>query len=152
KEIQEGNPTRWFFTRRIPAEAVTVAGGASVAKHTAGQAPPPALTYDGQSYRYTDKTEGTYEDEPGQRTGKTTWEYWDAGHVRNLAVEVWADGRIDCYRGTYIDPAQVRMGATTETEPEPAVDVSSAAVRAVAAAAAVRSKRAPAGRANPFVV
>src|SRR5262249_17714811 len=115
KEFKDGEPTRWFFTRRIPREAVTGLGEGRPAS------PPPALTYESRAYRYAETNEGTYEDEPGQRIPKTTLEYWDDGRRRNLAVEQWPDGGWDCYHGTYIEPGQVSLepGGSDSTEEQP---------------------------------
>ncbi len=104
--------TRWFFTREIPAEAVALEGGEALGdwlRRSRGASPPSALTYQGLAYRYEDTTEGTHEDESGKRVRKTTWDYWDARHAHNLAVELWPDGRFDCYHGAYIDPGQVQF-------------------------------------------
>ena len=103
KEVQEGTPTRWFFTRKISRETVTGLGSGRPSS------PPPMLTYESRGYAYAETNEGTYEDEPGQRVPKTTWEYWDDGRGRNLAVELWPDGRVDCYHGAYIEPGQVEL-------------------------------------------
>jgi hypothetical protein len=147
KEVKEGEPTRWFFTRSIPAAAVTGPGGDAVTKRPSGAETPPAtLTYDGESYRYAETTDGTYEEEPGQRTGKATWEYWDAAHLRNLAVEVWPDGRIDCYRGTYIEPGQVTLTSAAAARAE---DATTPAARRIAPAA--RPGRTWTLVANPFL-
>jgi hypothetical protein len=117
KEVKEGAPTRWFFTRKIDGTAVALPAKqplpAWIEQNPTG-APPPELTYQGRAYRHTEIDEGTYEDEPGQRVSKTTWEYWDAADGRNLAVERWEDGRVDVYHGAYIEP-----GAAVPVEDEP---------------------------------
>jgi hypothetical protein len=73
---QDGEPTRWFFTRSIPR-----------ARSQASAAPPPAGRADlrGRTYRHAETDEGR------TRTSRAsafrfTWEYWDDGHQRNLAV------------------------------------------------------------------
>jgi hypothetical protein len=104
KEVKEGEPVRWFFTRKVPRDAVAGLGAGRPA------APPDTLTHEGRPYRFDEATEGTYEEEPGERVAKTTWEYWDAAHRQNVAVELWADGRVDCYRGAYIEPGEVTLG------------------------------------------
>lgn len=113
KELAEGGAAKWLFTRQIDSGAVTLpGGGALAASQPQRTAPPPAsLVHDGQTYQHAETTEGTYEDDPGEREAKTTWDYWDAGHAKNLAIEIWADGRLDTYLGAYVDPAQVTVEA-----------------------------------------
>jgi hypothetical protein len=150
KEIHEGAPVKWFFTRRVPN-----AGVQGLPASGRGATPPPALTYEGQSYRYTESTEGTYEEDPGNRVEKTTWEYWDAGHTQNLAIEVWGDGRIDCYRGAYVEPGQVTLGESGEESEDGgsgAAAPGATALGAVTLKAARAGKAAPGRGANPFVI
>jgi hypothetical protein len=114
--LREGDPkqgtVRWFFTREIPRESVTVAGGERLAdrwKRTTEAQPPDTLEHEGATYHYADTTDGTHEDASGTRVRKLTWDYWDSGHARNLAVERWPDGTLDCYLGAYIESGQVRI-------------------------------------------
>jgi hypothetical protein len=101
---------RWFFTRPIPISAITLSGGKPFAGVAASATEPPdALTFRGRAYGFDEKTEGTYEEEPGEAVPKTTWDYWDAAHQANLAVERWADGRVDCYHGNAIQPSAIRV-------------------------------------------
>jgi hypothetical protein len=101
---------RWFFTRPIPISAITLEGGKPFADVAAGSTePPPALVYRGLAHGFDEQTDGTYREDPGDEAGKITWDYWDAKEEQNLAVERWADGRIDCYYGRRIDPARVRV-------------------------------------------
>jgi hypothetical protein len=153
KEIHEGAPVKWFFTRRVPNDRVEGLPAAG-----RGATPPPALTHEGKSYRYTESTEGTYEEDPGNRVEKTTWEYWDAGHTQNLAIEVWGDGRIDSYRGAYIEPGQVTLGESGEESGDEgsgarvAAAAGATGLGAVALKAARAGKAAPGRGANPFVI
>ncbi len=108
----EQKATRWFFTREIDADAVAVAGDDPLAEwlqSKSGAKPPETLTYQENPYRYADTTEGTHQDESGERVRKVTWDYWDAGHARNLAVERWPDGSFDCYLGAYVEPGGVTI-------------------------------------------
>ena len=114
--LKEADPKqggiRWFFTREIPDDAVTVEGGGALAEWMEREPeakPPPALTFHQNTYRYEETTEGTHEDDAGQRVRKVTWDYWDGGHAHNLAVERWPDGTFDCYLGIYIEPGQVTI-------------------------------------------
>ena len=101
---------RWFFTRPIPISAVTMQGGKPFGEVAAELATPPdALIYRGLAHGFDEQTDGTYSEDPGDESGKKTWDYWDAKQENNLAVERWADGRIDCYYGRRVDPAKIRM-------------------------------------------
>jgi hypothetical protein len=152
KEIHEGAPVKWFFTRRVPnarVEGLPASGGDAT--------PPPTLTYEGQSYRHAESTEGTYEEDPGHREEKTTWEYWDEGRTHNLAIEVWAAGRIDCYQGAYIEPGQVTLGESGGDSGEGGSGVGTATAAGAAGLAGVAlkaaaGKAAPRRGANPFVI
>jgi hypothetical protein len=155
KEIHEGAPVKWFFTRRVPnarVEGLPASGRDAT--------PPPKLTYEGRSYRYAESTEGTYEEDPGHREEKTTWEYWDGGRAHNLAVEVWADGRIDCYHGAYIEPGQVTLGENGEDSGAggsgrgvaAAAGAAGLAGVALRAAGAGKAKAVPGRGANPFAI
>jgi hypothetical protein len=155
KEQAERGSPKWLFTREIASEGVTLPDGAPVASVIRGNtspAPPDSLHHEGQTYRHQDTTEGTYEDEPGQRVRKTTWDYWDAPHAKNLAVEVWADGRVDCYLGAYIrtDEATLeRTAAPEEAPPERQAGLAAAALLSAGAAGARGGAGAGVGI-NPF--
>jgi hypothetical protein len=114
--LREGDPKqgaiRWFFTLEIDSGGVCAPDGEGFGAWLARSAkadPPPELTYRGGTYRYTETTDGTHEDDSGKRVRKITWDYWDAGHTHNLAVERWPDGSFNCYLGTYIEPGQVTI-------------------------------------------
>ncbi len=99
---------RWFFTRPIPLPAVTLTDGKALGGVAASLTEPPgALRFRGSTYLHAETTDGTYADEAGQSTRKITWDYWDAAHQRNLAIERWPDGRLDAYHGEAIDPASI---------------------------------------------
>jgi len=114
--LREGDPRqgaiRWFFTLEIDSAGVSLPGGQGFGEWLARNAkadPPPALTYRGGIYHFTGTTEGTHQDDSGKQVRKVTWDYWEAGHTHNLAVERWPDGSFDCYLGTYIEPGQVTV-------------------------------------------
>jgi hypothetical protein len=99
---------RWYFTRPIPLSAVSISGGKPFGDVVATLAKPPdTLVYRGLAHGLDETTDGRYAEEPGESVQKTTWDYWDAKHEVNLAIERWADGRVDCYHGRRIEPAQV---------------------------------------------
>ena len=98
----EGDGVRWFFTISVPAPAVTLPDGTALAPsitRAPEASPPSALHFRGGVYRYETTTDGSYEEAPGRGVAKTTWEYWDAAHAHNLAIERWPAGRIEAYHG-----------------------------------------------------
>jgi hypothetical protein len=113
KETEKDRAHRWFFTLTLDAGKVKLPTGQSVGDHIAKSGDglktkeTPALVYRGQTYMYADKTEGTYTDDEGDRTPKTTWDLWDAAHKNNLAVEIWESGEVDCYLGNYIEASGI---------------------------------------------
>lgn len=114
---EQAEPPRWFFTRQVPVSSVRLPNGPALDAWLASAAapkPPDRLVHNRRTYAHEEAAEATYEEEPGERTTKTTWEYWDAKRGWNLAVERWADGRVECYRGRYVrrEAITLRGGAT----------------------------------------
>ncbi len=121
--LKEGDPkqgtVRWFFTREIPRESVKDAAGERLVdrlKRTPDPPPPDALEYEGGAYHYAETTDGTHEDESGQRVRKVTWDYWDGAHARNLAIEQRPDGTCDAYLGAYVEPGQFGLRPAAATQ------------------------------------
>ncbi len=126
KEEDPKQGVRWFFTRAIPEDAVALEDGetleAWMERTPDPKQPPAVLTYHQTTYRYEGTTEGTHEDASGERAQKITWDYWDAGHAHNLAVELWPGGEFECYLGVYVQPDQVairRGGAAAQQGSRP---------------------------------
>jgi hypothetical protein len=110
RETKAGAPIRWFFTRWFPAKEAALPGGGALPSWKEPQAaptPPPALMRGGDIFKYAETTDGQFEDDDGLRQRKITWDYWNEGRKRNLAIELWADGGQDCYSGVYIKPEDV---------------------------------------------
>jgi hypothetical protein len=64
----------------------------------------------GKTYYYDSQTRGAYSAEgeaTGDRVERVTWDYWDADHRGNLAIETWPDGRLELYISQVIDPQSV---------------------------------------------
>src|SRR5687768_1289124 len=130
---------RWYFTRPIPISAVTLSGGKPFAEVAATLTEPPdALVYRGLAHGLDETTDGTYAENPGESVQKTTWDYWDAKQELNLAVERWADGRVECFHGRRTDPKTMtivggRMAATLASglrTKGPSLDLAMATLRA----------------------
>lgn len=114
RETKEGEPPRWFFTRWIEPGQITIPGGEAPPRwepNTPPPQPPKALMRQGDIFQYADTTDGQYEDDDGLKQRKITWDYWNAGKTRNVAVELWADGGFDFYTGAYIQPAEAAFEA-----------------------------------------
>ena len=112
---EDGSP-RWFFTRWIHAGQVSLQGSRPIPdwdSRLPDPEPPKALVTGGDIYNYADTADGTYEEEPGEVQRKITWEFWNEGKTRNVAIEFWGDGGHDCYRGSYVE------GRTVEIVPPP---------------------------------
>ena len=113
KETEKGSAHKWFFTLTLDEGKVKLPTGEAVDDWIGRSGDglktkqSPTLVYRGQTYTYADKTEGTYTGDDGDRTPKTTWDYWDAAHKNNLAVEIWESGEVDCYLGNYIPASAV---------------------------------------------
>ena len=111
KEFDKGG-MKWFFTRWQTNDSVTLPDGTQLHEVLHGvkdMKPPTLLLHGGVQYGYDDTTEGTDEDDDGNKVDKTTWDYWDAAHQKNLAVEIWADGGVDFYLGYYIKETDVSI-------------------------------------------
>lgn len=87
-----------FFPSPLGVSSPDTASAAGIDK------PPPRLACQGSTYHCEDTTEGTHEDDSGERVPKITSDYWDSGRRQNLAVERWPESSFDAYLGTYIEP------------------------------------------------
>jgi hypothetical protein len=117
KEFDEQKRVRWFFTREIAEDGVSLPDGETLGawlQRTKGPRPPEVLKYSDRQYSYVESSEGNAELDSGERARKTVWEYWDDRRTTNLAVERWEDGEFECYLGAYIDPRHVTLRAAAE--------------------------------------
>ena len=120
KEFDEQKRVRWFFTREIAEDAVSLPDGETLGawlERTKRPSPPEVLSHRGTQYRYAETSEGTAKVDSGERARKTVWEYWDERRATNLAVERWEDREFECYLGAYIDPRQVTLRSAGAAEP-----------------------------------
>jgi hypothetical protein len=109
RETKPGTPPKWFFTRWIEAKGVTQPGGAPLPRLSGREAapqPPKTLLSGGDLFTHAETTDGVHE-EDGERARKITWDFWNAGRTRNVAIELWEDGALDCYTGAYIRPEEL---------------------------------------------
>lgn len=66
--------------------------------------PYPELRLHNRTYQFESQTEGDYTSD-GDRRHRITWDYWDAAHLWNLALEAWADGKLIVYSTREVQPA-----------------------------------------------
>lgn len=110
---EESPDVHWYFTHPVPLSAVSFSGDRP-AEHALPTlpTPPDVLIYRGRVHGFEAATEGEYE-EDGETTRKVTWDYWDATHADNLAVERWPDGTVECYHGRPVDPNAITVVSST---------------------------------------
>jgi hypothetical protein len=108
KEFEDNKPPRWFFTRWMPDSSARTDGLSLedwIDKHP-GQTPS-VIRFQGTDYTYASKTDGIYESDDLGQQKKLTWDCWDAAHKVNLAIEIWQNGNVDLYRGSYTEASDV---------------------------------------------
>ena len=67
--------------------------------------PYPELQLFGKVYRFESQTQGNYEGDEDQSI-RTTWDYWDLEHQRNLALEAWSNGQLHVYSTKVVKPQE----------------------------------------------
>jgi Domain of unknown function (DUF4178) len=100
---------RWYIAEELTAptlidpatqtDVLTSIVGAMQAKQT----PYPQLQLFNRLYRFESATEGTYSSEDSTQQ-RITWDYWDAAHLWNLALEAWSDGKLVVYSTREVQP------------------------------------------------
>ncbi|MGB8698302.1 MAG: DUF4178 domain-containing protein [Thermosynechococcaceae cyanobacterium] len=68
-----------------------------------GETPYPQLQLFNRLYQFESQTQGTYETESCDRD-RITWDYWDAAHLWNLALEAWSGDRLVVYSTREVQP------------------------------------------------
>jgi uncharacterized protein DUF4178 len=114
---EETDAVRWFFAHPLPLSALTLSGDRP-AEHALAELtiPPDALIYRGRAHGFEESMDGEYTtDGDDEATRKTTWDYWDATHTDNIAIERWPDGTIECYHSRAIDPSAIPVVSTVPT-------------------------------------
>ena len=66
--------------------------------------PYPELQLFNRVYTFESQTEGDYESD-GKTRHRITWDYWDAAHLWNLALEAWSDGTLVVYSTREVQPS-----------------------------------------------
>ena len=82
----------------------------------AQKTPYPELQVFNRVYYFESQTKGSYEDNEGE-TSRITWDYWDAAHQWNLALEAWQDGSLPVYLTKLVNPedfSEIKKGFITQ--------------------------------------
>lgn len=76
---------------------------------------PARIRYEELEFTLDGETKGTAEDDEGDTVTKITWDYFDAGRRRNIAIEIWKEPDADyfeAYDGRVVSPSDfVRIPA-----------------------------------------
>jgi Domain of unknown function (DUF4178) len=100
---------RWYIAEELPTptlidpatqtDVLTSIVGAIQSRQT----PYPQLQLFNRLYQFESATEGTYESEDSTQQ-RITWDYWDAAHLWNLALEAWSGGKLAVYSTREVQP------------------------------------------------
>ncbi|MCM0083028.1 DUF4178 domain-containing protein [Geomonas sp. Red32] len=102
----------WYLSERLPSPKLIRpdTGGNVFGKlqetFSSHAAPPPALAVNGTTFLFESSSSGTFTSD-GETQHRSTWEYWDQTHSRNLALEFWDDGNLLVYQARTIRPESV---------------------------------------------
>lgn len=116
--MQEHDPAHgagpvWYLSERLSAPKLL---SPETGKNISGQlqesfssvkTPAPTLTVNDTSFIFESSSSGMFTSQ-GESQHRTTWEYWDKTHSRNLALEFWDDGNLLVYLARTIKPEQVQ--------------------------------------------
>lgn len=74
--------------------------------------PPPAVRLGQTIMNFDGETSGLAKDDEGQTVTKVTWDYFDDGKARNVAIEIWKEPDGDypeAYEGTVVQPSEFEV-------------------------------------------
>ena len=103
-------PVQWYLAEEVqhpclydPSSArdITLTLADAMWNH---QSPYPALQLFNRVYQFDSETEGEYESDGSSQT-RITWDYWDASHLWNLALEAWGGRKLLVYSSRTVQPA-----------------------------------------------
>jgi Domain of unknown function (DUF4178) len=97
--IAEALPTPKIIDPSTQTDVLTSLG----ATMRSAQTPYPQLQLFNRLYQFESATEGTYESDDGAQQ-RITWDYWDAAHLWNLALEAWSKGKLVVYSTREVQP------------------------------------------------
>lgn len=113
REVDPENPmaqVNWYIAEQLRNPAIYEPGSSrdlltSLAHEMrSGKEPYPQLQTLNRIYTFESKTEGTHDSEEGSEY-RITWDYWDAAHLWNLALEAWSDSSLSVYSTRKVYPS-----------------------------------------------
>lgn len=113
REVDPDNsttPVSWYLAEQLHNPAIYEPGSSRDVLTSlpyamrSGKDPYPRLQTLNRIYEFDSETEGTYESEDGAER-RITWDYWDATHLWNLALEAWGDSSLCVYSTRAVRPA-----------------------------------------------
>lgn len=112
REVDPNHPealVHWYLAEQLRNPMIYEPGGTrdltvSLAQEMRSHNPPyPALQVFNRVYQFESQTEGFHESNEGTDS-RITWDYWDAPHLWNLALEAWSHGRLVVYSTRMVQP------------------------------------------------
>lgn len=115
--LREHDPARsdnpvWYLSERLVSpKLLSPSEGRNVFAQlkktfSANVVPPASLNANGTTYLY-ESTSSCRADWDGTPMQRTTWEYWDTTHSRNLALEFWGNGELLVYQAGKVEPEAI---------------------------------------------
>lgn len=113
REVDPENPNaqvNWYIAEQLRNPAIYEPGSSrdlltSLAHDMrSGKEPYPQLQTLNRIYTFESQTEGTHDSEDGSEY-RITWDYWDAAHLWNLALEAWSDSTLSVYSTRKVLPS-----------------------------------------------
>ena len=115
-----GTEEVWVCTRQTAIGGVQLpvqqGGWRSFKGKDSMAAAPQTVRFAGLDFSLDGQTEGRAEDDEGDTVDKLTWDYYDPGRTRNLAIEVWKEPDADYYEA--YDGRVVRPSDFTSIAPQ----------------------------------
>lgn len=124
REIDPENPTaqdNWYIAEQLRNPAIYEPGSSRdlltslASEMRSGKDPYPQLQTLNRIYTFESKTEGTHDSDDGSES-RITWDYWDATHLWNLALETWSDSSLSVYSTRKVNPSDFSQPQTLSRE------------------------------------
>jgi hypothetical protein len=117
REVDPQNPAslvNWYLAEELIKPKITLPDSADNLSDRLWQdmqnqqLPYPELQMFGKTYYFESNTQGDYEEggENDEQTARITWDYWDAAHQWNTALEAWPDGKLRVYATKVVKPEE----------------------------------------------
>jgi hypothetical protein len=110
-DSEDGSPKiGWFLAEELRHPTIYLPGDLKDVLVTlpedmrSHQTPYPELQLFNRIYQFESQTEGKYRSD-GEVSHRITWDYWDATHLWNLALEALADGTFAVYSTRAVQPS-----------------------------------------------